>query len=224
MQRILLITVLTMVVSCGRSDKKNKAVPTGPEILEELALANGLNQWNQVLRVDFTFNVELDTIRLNRSWQWHPKTNDVMAIMGADTLVYNRSHLDSTNIGADAAFINDKFWLLAPINMYWDRKNLTPTYRDTETAPISGQDMHQLTVVYGNTGGYTPGDAYDLYFGDDFMVREWAYRKGNSPDPDRITTWEDYTDLDGLHLSRMHRNDGDKFRLYFTGLAVRTSE
>ena len=43
--------------------------------------------------------------------------------------------------------------------------------------PLVGENMQKLTIVYANEGGYTPGDAYDFYFGDDFVIREWVFRK-----------------------------------------------
>ena len=33
---------------------------------------------------------------------------------------------------------------------------------------------------YLSEGGYTPGDAYDIYFNEDYMIKEWTFRKGNS--------------------------------------------
>ena len=48
--------------------------------------------------------------------------------------------------------------------------------------------MQKLTIVYGDEGGYTPGDAYDFYFGDDHIIKEWVFRKGNATEPSTMTT------------------------------------
>ena len=80
--------------------------------------------------------------------------------------------------------------------------------------------MQKLTIVYANEGGYTPGDAYDFYFGDDYVVKEWAYRKENQAEPNMVTTWEDYKTLDGLQIGTMHKRPDANFSLYFTGVEV----
>ncbi len=80
--------------------------------------------------------------------------------------------------------------------------------------------MQKLTIVYGNEGGYTPGDAYDLYFADDYMLKEWIFRKGNQKEPSMATTWEDYAEINGLKLAQTHKNN-EGFKLYFTNLEVK---
>ncbi|MGP1992648.1 hypothetical protein D9V96_012250 [Zobellia laminariae] len=83
--------------------------------------------------------------------------------------------------------------------------------------------MQKLTVVYKQDGGYTPGDAYDFYFGDDYLIKEWVFRKGNQAEPSMSTTWEDYTDVGGLKVAKMHQNEDGSFKLYFTNLEVKTN-
>ncbi len=78
--------------------------------------------------------------------------------------------------------------------------------------------MQKLTIVYGSEGGYTPGDAYDFYFGSDYMVKEWVFRKSNQEEPSVATTWEDYQDIEGLKIAAMHKNAEGSFSISFTGL------
>ena len=80
--------------------------------------------------------------------------------------------------------------------------------------------MQKLTIVYANEGGYTPGDAYDFYFEDDFIVREWIYRKSNQEEPSLTTTWEDYVEIGGLKLPQDHKKAEPGFSLNFTNIAV----
>ncbi|MBT8184325.1 MAG: hypothetical protein KJN76_05765, partial [Eudoraea sp.] len=176
--------------------------------------------WKNVAEIKFTFNVDRDTAHFERSWVWNTTTNEVTGISMGETSTYNRAEVDSTTARVDGAFINDKYWLLAPINIMWDKDNLTQKHTRTAAAPISGDTLQKLTVVYNSVGGYTPGDAYDFYFGDDFMVREWVFRKGNQEAPNTTTTWEDYTDKGGLKLAQMHQNEDGSFKLYFTNVSV----
>ena len=80
--------------------------------------------------------------------------------------------------------------------------------------------MQKLTIVYGNAGGYTPGDAYDFYFEDDYIIQEWIFRKGNSPTPSLTTTFEDYKEFKGLKIATSHKRQGPNFNLYFTNIDV----
>jgi len=81
--------------------------------------------------------------------------------------------------------------------------------------------MQKITIVYGSEGGATPGDAYDFYFEDDFILKEWIFRKGNQTEPSMITTWEDYAGIEGLKIAKAHKKEGENFNLYFTGIEVK---
>lgn len=187
---------------------------------EKIAYANGYENWKDVEELKFTFNVDREgNPHFERSWSWKPKTNEV-TMSAEDTLNYNREDMDSTLYETDGNFINDKYWLLAPINILWDKKNTTTEHTMEAEAPISKNLMQKLTVTYGQDGGYTPGDAYDLYFTDDYIVKEWVFRKGNQAEPSMATTWEDYTDMGGLKIAEMHKNEEGNFKLYFTGVEV----
>lgn len=194
-------------------------------IVEKIAQANGMDNWRNVEELKFTFNVDREgNPHFERSWIWKPKTNEVTALSAEDTLTYDRNNtaMDSIAYKTDGNFINDKYWLLAPLNIKWDAESTTTEHTMESEAPISKKPMQKLTVTYGQEGGYTPGDAYDLYFGDDFIVQEWVFRKANQAEPSMITTWEDYTEKGGLKIAETHKNQEGNFKLYFTGVEVTT--
>lgn len=223
MKTYCLIGLATLLVlsACKSEPKKvEETTETDITIPERIAQAHGFEHWSGVKKITFTFNVDRDSMHFERSWAWEPRTNRVTAISGADTLTYNRADMDSIALKTNSGFINDRYWLMAPFNLMWDADNYTFEHTGTATAPISGETMQKLTIVYANEGGYTPGDAYDLYFKDDYIIREWAYRKSNQEEPNLVSTWEDYVNLEGLRLAQQHdRPDGDA-SLYFTGLSV----
>lgn len=210
-----------VLLSCKNKTEAPKSEEL-PErtILEKVAYAHGYENWKSVNKIAFTFNVDRDSSHFERSWVWKPKTNEVKAISGNDTLVYNRKNMDSIAYKTNAGFINDRYWILAPFNLIWDSKNFDHTHEENQNAPISGESMQKLTIVYSNKGGYTPGDAYDFYFKDDFILREWVFRKENQSEPSMVTTWEDYVDVAGLKLAQDHKKAEESFSLNFTGLNV----
>ena len=218
-------SVLALILSClflynCKSEKKETSIEPEKEssILEKIALANGYEHWKDIDELRFTFNVDRDTAHFERKWVWRPTENTVTGISLGDTVTYSRSAIDSTLFKVDAAFINDKYWLLAPFNLIWDQYNFSYEHSASVEAPMSKSAMQKLTIVYASEGGYTPGDAYDFYFGDDYLIKEWVFRKANQEDPSMITSWEEYVDISGLKLSKMHKKQGENFTLHFTGI------
>ncbi|MGB5435119.1 MAG: hypothetical protein WBM98_04435 [Maribacter sp.] len=223
MKNSKLLLLVLVIMGCKMEKKPEQPlVATEPTILENIANAHGIQQWKNIRELQFTFNVDRDTSHFERTWIWKPKTNDIMAISKSDTLSYTWSKMDSVAYKTNGGFINDKYWLLAPFNLIWDKDNFTQTFKEQEIAPISKKAMDKLTIVYSSDGGYTPGDAYDFYFGDDYILKEWAYRKGNQPEASLVTTWEDYVEIDGLKIAKMHKNN-EGFQLYFTNIEVKSN-
>jgi len=187
---------------------------------ESIAMANGFEHWKKVEKVKFTFNVDRDTTHFERSWVWMPKTDQVTLTTAKDTVTYLRNQIDTISEKTDRAFINDKFWLCTPFQLMWDAKSFTSHHQLKAIAPISGESMQKLTITYKKEGGYTPGDAYDLYFKGDFILREWSFRKGNEKEPSMSTTWEDYQNFNGIKIAKTHKKGQEDWKLYFTDVTI----
>lgn len=223
MKRIIPFAIVVFLTTSSFILSKHavKNLTQEKNILERVAEAHGFQNWSAVEEIKFTFNVDRDTSHFERTWIWKPKTNDITAITAEKTIQYNWADMDSIAYKTNGGFINDKYWLLAPFQLKWDAKNITHEHMLKAEAPISKESMQKLTIVYGSEGGYTPGDAYDLYFGDDFIVKEWVYRKENQEAPSMVTTFEDYKDTKGLKIAQMHKMGEGNFKLYFTGVEVK---
>lgn len=197
--------------------------PDAHHVLSEaeiIAIKNGFPEWQKVNQINFTFNVDRGGKKVaQRSWSWQPKTGDVKMMTATDTIAYNRKSMDSTALGADRGFINDKFWLLTPFQLVWD-EGTTITVQDTATAPISKKQTKKLTIVYGADGGYTPGDAYDLYYDNDFIIDEWVFRKSNATTSSMTTSFEDYKNYAGIHIARAHKGMDSDLNIYFTEIKI----
>ena len=239
MKKILLLTGLSLsLFACKNESQETTAQPPvvnteevaekdrtpEEEIAYKIAEANGLKNWKSVTEVQFTFNVDRGDSHFERAWKWNPQTMDVMMRSDKDTVSFNRKEVDSLSMDADKGFINDAYWLLAPMHLVWD-EGTTLTVQDTATAPMSQQKMSKITLTYdGEEGGYTPGDAYDFFYDDEYMVREWIYRRGNVSEYSMVTTWEDYKDYKGIKIAADHKAPEDAVHLYFTDIAVKTEE
>jgi len=203
---------------------KQKSETKRPEkeisIAEKIANAHGFENWKQVSEIQFTFNVDEDSSHFERSWVWKPKANEVMALSKKDTINYNRSIIDSTLTKTDSGFINDKYWLLVPFQLIWD-ESITISEGIKEEAPVSKTQPHRITVTYPNEGGYTPGDTYDIYYDNDFLIKEWIFRKANQKEPSVITTFENYQDFNGVKIALDHKKAKGNWNLNFTNVKIK---
>ncbi|WP_372937336.1 hypothetical protein [Seonamhaeicola sp.] len=168
-----------------------------PTVTQKIAKAHGFENWDKVTNMSFTFGEK-------RSWKWSVKTNDIILTTKEDTISYNQTLVDSTSLTADRAFINDKFWLLIPFQLVWD-KTASISQMVKETSPINKTIMNKITITYPNNGGYTPGDAYDIFFDDDYIIREWIFRRGNTKEPSLINTFENYQNFNGIKIALNHK-------------------
>ncbi len=213
MKKLFLLSFLIIFSACKQTeDKKDIAQEPVKELTtaEKIANAHGYENWSKVKTFEFTFGGTLEDSTSGRAWVWNPKTNDIKVTNRGETIEYNRNSMDSLAIKADRGFINDKFWALIPFQLVWD-EGTTISESTKEKSPVNQQDLNKITITYSNEGGYTPGDAYDIYFDDDYIIREWSFRRGNAPKPSLSNTFENYSDHNGIKVAQEHKfAEGDR--------------
>jgi hypothetical protein len=223
MKSLYLGLICLFLDSACKSEKK-KTPNMGEErqpltVAEEIAVAHGIENWDNVSEVKFTFKVDRDTIKgKGRSWVWKPKEDSVTMMAGETTVSYIRSKMDSTHIGTDRGFINDKYWLLVPFQLVWDASATISESKKAES-PIGKEQLDMITILYADEGGYTPGDAYDIYYDNNYLIKEWVFRKGNSEEPSLTTTFENYIDYNGIKIAIDHKQEGGNWNLNFADVS-----
>ncbi len=194
----------------------------------KIAEAHGAQAFADIERIRFTFNVQAGERNAQRQWEWSPKTGEV-SFTGLDaglslSHTYQQAKIKegdaALNEKVDRWFINDQYWLLFPLHLVWDT-GCAITANGRQTLPLGSGEARSLTVAYGDSVGYTPGDAYDLFYDDDFRLAQWVFRKGGAMQPTRAVTWEGYAQVGPLLLSLEHRDGEGKFRLWFSEVAVK---
>ena len=226
MKKLFLLSLLIIFSSCKQNEDK-KDIKQEPKkeltIAEKIANAHGYENWDKVKTFAFTFGGSIDDPNSGRSWVWNPKTNDIKLINNGVTTEYNRNNMDSLAIKADRGFINDKFWALIPFQLVWD-EGTTISEVEKAKSPVHQEDLNKITIIYSNEGGYTPGDAYDIYFDDNYIIREWSYRRGNAPEPSMSNTFENYKNHDGLKIAEDHKNPKSGRNLLIRNIKVELEE
>lgn len=210
-----------ILISCNDNKKEKETIAEDPnlEIHEKIAMANGFKEFDSISEIKFTFNVKVnDTLRSERKWFWNLKTDKISLTEKDSTMSYiKKDSVTKEKEYIDQRFINDSYWLLFPYQLKWSLADFSEV--KTANAPISGKEMQMLTVSYPSEGGYTPGDSYDIYFDDDYMIQEWVYKSAGGGN-EMATTWEDYKDFNGVKISTMHKSKDENFELFFTDVSV----
>lgn len=207
----------------------NDEAPVDPA--HAIAMAYGISGWDQVESIRFTFNVErADKGNVVRQWRWHPKTQQVELLGGgADVAALNfttgaaAGETSEEVSKADGQFINDSYWFLFPYQLVWSNPSVTLAEK-AEATPIGGGLALKATAQWPGEGGYTPGDAYDLYLDERGLIDQWVFRRGGGEEGNP-STWEGHSQLGPLVVSTEHRGpEGSNFRLFFTEVEATLSD
>lgn len=221
MKKITLLLLTVIMIACNQNRKKEVTPEENPNLEdhERIAMANGFKEFDSLGKLAFTFNVKVnDSLRAKRQWVWNRKTNKVSLTEKDTTMSYIRQDsLGEKEKYIDQRFVNDSYWLLFPFQLKWSNPEFSAPKE--AVAPISEKNMKMISVSFPEEGGYTPGDTYDLYYDEDYMIREWVYKssRGNRESP---ATWEDYKDFEGVKISTMHKSKDGSFELFFNNISV----
>ncbi len=187
----------------------------------DIAVANGVENFNKVQMLEFTFNIQVDTLKDNsRHWQWYPQTNEAVFVTDSSSTRFSRTDTSTTELkNLNARFTNDEYWLLFPMHMKWD-SGAQIKESGKVAAPISGKTLNKWVVSYNDTDGFTPGDMYEVFVDDKKLIQEWAFHPGGAMEDPLVTSWENYDDFNGLMIAQEHKSKDGKFHLWFTGIKV----
>lgn len=213
------------VIGCGGTAKSVKY--QGDDPAAKIARAYGIENFDDLEAIRYTFNVLINGKTIQRSWVWEPEARRVTYKgNGPDgeamEATYDRGKPDSEKFDGkiDAWFINDQYWLLFPFHLKWDQ-GIAISEDGIQPLPIGAGSANRITVSYPPDKGYTPGDAYKLYYGPDYLIKQWTYHKGGVQKPTRVATWEQHASVGPVTISLSHRGEDESFKLWFTDVAAR---
>ena len=203
-------------------------------ILEQIAKTYGIDSWDQVQAIRYTWNGEITGLfKASHVWEWEPKTGKI-SYEGKDKdgkpvkATYVQSQLNSqpANVKEQIApaFVNDNYWLLFPLHAYWDT-SATVTDQGMQKLPIGNGSAKLVSVKYpAEAGGYTPGDTWELYVGKDKRVEYLVFHHGGDKKPSLVkASWTGYKKAGPLLVSTEHRGtaDGKPLHIFISDVAVK---
>jgi hypothetical protein len=190
------------------------------ELAREVWRASGGENWQNVQQIRFTFVVadqEKELARVQHEWdlvagtdrvRWRDKEGNEKTA----TVNLANPPADGDGKAAYARWVNDSYWLLAPL------KVLDPGVKLSQegTKELNGVE-HELLRLSFEQVGLTPNDQYVLYIHPETkLVSAWDY----IPNEEKVmhSTWEDYQQFGGLKLATLHQFNGRTIR--FEDVAV----
>jgi hypothetical protein len=205
-----------------------------PPIIEQIAKTYGIDSWDQVQAIRYTWNVDIPGLfKASHKWEWEPKTGKI-TFESTDKdgkpvkVTYDSSQLssqsDQVKNEVEPAFVNDNYWLLFPFHAYWDT-SATVTDQGMKKLPIGAGSAELVSVKYpAEAGGYTPGDTWDLYVSKEKRVQQFIYHRGGPKKPSLVTaTWAGYKKAGPLLFSTEHRGtaDGKPLHIFISDVSVK---
>jgi hypothetical protein len=225
---IFIPTCCLLVAGCAHLAGSDPAGAQSPA--SHIADAYGVGNFDRIEAVRFTFHVAKQGKEIQRQWHWEPKT-DTVTYRGKSpdgswiehTYVRSRMQAGQNDLNAqiDHWFVNDQYWLLFPLHLAWD-KGIEILDEGMQPLPIAPGEALRLVVKYPAGVGYTPGDIYELYYGQDYLVKQWIYRKSASPQPTLVATWEKHAKAGPIVFALDHKGADGNFRQWFSDVAVKT--
>jgi hypothetical protein len=214
---LLSALVLTgLLAGCGVRSTSGKAAAllppatTAEELADRVMAAAGADQWRHVSRIQFDFVVVrngMEALRAAHDWDVRRNTNVVSWNGKSVSLDLSSTPTDADSKAAFARWINDTYWLLAPLKL-----------RDGGTRlellePISyGADSVARLRVSFDGVGLTPGDVYTWYI-DRYTHRPIAWDYQPNPARNVRFSWDDYVTTGGLNLSTRHFAGATEIRI-----------
>ncbi len=206
------------------------SLPTADSLATLVAERYGVSEFPKVTSIHYVFHVLHDGKAMERDWTWFPHADSVI-YRGPDgggqsiQAAYSRRNtysMAAPNIVAiDKMYMNDQYWFLFPLHLRWD-KDLK-----LEVAPAgegAGKgEAYKLTAMYPTTGGYTPGDAYDIFVATDGTIKRWIFRRGNAPKPTVEAYWAAPEKKGDLNISLERPGTKPGFKVWFTGVEVHST-
>ena len=226
MIRLLVLGVLVLAATSWAQKRS--------PIAKQIAKTYGLDSFDQIegIRYTFNFNADLGKVKVSRSWVWEPKIGQI-SYEGKDKagkpvkLTYLRSQLSSqaavVKDEIDPAFFNDQYWLLFPLHLSWD-SSAEVEETGKQKLPLGKGSATRVVVKYPSEGGYTPGDTWELFVGADNRIEEFVFHRGGSKKPTVVVaSWGDYKMAGPLLVSLDHRGtgDGNPLRVSFSDVSVK---
>ncbi|MEP6820823.1 MAG: hypothetical protein ABI946_00575 [Chthoniobacterales bacterium] len=203
------LLLLPLFFSIAVKAPAEEADAKAQQLAKEVWMASGGEVWSGVKEIRFTFIVEENGKELaHAEHDWNVAAGtDRVQWKGKDVTINIYEPVAGEEAkAAYARWVNDSYWLLAPLKVL--DKGVTLTAEGQKES--DGAMCETLRLSFAGVG-LTPGDQYLLYIDPQTkLVRSWDYM----PKPENVMhgTWDKYERFGGLNLSTEHNFGGKVIR------------
>lgn len=163
---------------------------------------------------------------VERSYCWRPDSGEVAAkIDGRSVLFRFGAPSSAEERAADAAFTEDSFWLAPQMHLRWSQSTLSVQDGGEVALPMGGGAAHKLSVSYpSESGGYSPGDTYDLYLDPRGLLLAFTYRGSTAAKGHLTASFTGYIRRGPLTIATERRSSDGTLRISFSEISVSLRE
>jgi hypothetical protein len=199
------------------------------ELADRVAKAAGIEAWSTVEVVRFTFVFAPKSIE--RSYVWNVRAGTVEVSDGdlvttVPAAGWDGAAVEGRAIQAHRSFVNDSFWAFPCLHLVWDEGIELEDLGEVEvpTLPDLGA-RRALSLRYTkDAGGYTPGDCYVFYLGDDDFPVAWAFHPQGAEAPRFVAEWREPREVAGLRVVWQYWALGGALNLVIDDVQVEQAE
>ncbi|MGI8821365.1 MAG: hypothetical protein ACR2ID_10945 [Chthoniobacterales bacterium] len=210
MIKSLALRLLPLLLLAGSSFAADQSDAKAQQLAQDLWKASGGENWAKIVRLQFTFIVEENGKQLASA------EHDCDRVAGTDHVKWKGKEAtvnvsapppqDENGKAAYARWVNDSYWLLAPLKVLDPGVKLT--YEGSKE--MDGAACETLRMSFAQVG-LTPSDQYVLYIDPQTkLLRSWDYIPNS--ETTMHGTWENYQELAGLKLATAHNFGGKMIR------------
>jgi hypothetical protein len=214
---ILLASLLALPLFTGQA----RADEEGDDEAAALAHRYGMDHFDRIETLKFTFNVREGTSTVTRDWTWDIAGGKVsLSTGGRQPWHYSYSPADlsagneKVNRRVDDLFVSDHQWLVLPMQLVNEHGGEI-TLDDDQPLPIPPGTADCVTVEYADAG-----DSYEIYFDADRVIRQSVFRKSSSTAP-MVVTWSDLARVGPILVSLRHKSADGHTEIWFSNVAAR---
>ncbi len=198
----------------------------GDEEAAAIAHRYGIEDFNRLDALKFTFNIRETTTTVSRAWTWSLSSGKVALV----SRVGGKPFTHAVNLQAapgspqdrrvTAWFESDRQWLLLPLEIVNDR-NVDITIDEEQPLPIPPGNADCLIVDPVETATGPHADAHEIYYDAERIILQSVLRRGGSPTPALVLTWSDLARMGPILVSLRRKSADGRTEIWFSDVEVK---